>query len=141
MRVLLWHCRSLAYVDRRRANRPADVHREVPDPRTARFEDVMLAFTTIEDRDGLSAVREAAQAISTLTQQCFAREGCVLMPFAHLSSRLAAPDRARQLLADLCAAVNEQDCRVSLASFGFHKDLDLHFAALGHPGSVAFREF
>lgn len=141
MRLLIWHCKSLEYVDRRPANRPADVHQTPPRRHAASFDDVMLAFTTIERHDALPSVMDASEAIVSLTRQCEAQQGCVVMPFAHLSRDLAPPHDARSLLAALRSAIAEAGCPVDLASFGFHKDLSLNFAAIGHPGSVAFREF
>lgn len=140
MKLLAWHCESLRYKDERPSTRPPGIHPREPTKSNAEHEDVLLIFVSVEKGDTAVDAVTAASVAAELTTQNGARNGCVIMPFAHLSQKLAPPEDARDLLASLFEEVRSRGCEVTLASFGFHKLLELSMTALGHPGSVAYRE-
>ncbi len=140
MKLLAWHCESLCYQDERPSTRPPGIHLTTPTKSSAKYEDILLVFVSVETDDTTVDAMTAAGVAVKLTTQNGARNGCVIMPFAHLSQKLAAPDDARDLLASLSEEMRSRGCEVTLASFGFHKLLELSMTALGHPGSVAYRE-
>ncbi len=141
MRMLLWHCATIAYLDARPSNRPRGIHAEPPVKSRASFSDVVVAFATIEKGDTRACLEGAADAIAKLVADDVATGGALIMPFAHLSKALADGELARAMLREMTALVAERGCRVQESTFGFHKYLDLAFSAYAHPGSVAFREF
>jgi hypothetical protein len=141
MRMLLWHCAAIAYVDGRPSNRPPGVHTELPGKSRARFSDIVVAFATIEESDTRAYLEAGADAIAKLVEDDVATGGALVMPFAHLSKDLATGNLARGMLRELTTLVADRGCLVQEATFGFHKYLDLSFSAYAHPGSVAFREF
>jgi threonyl-tRNA synthetase len=140
VKLLAWHCDSLRYRDERESTRPAGIHTVSPERASAEHRDVVLIFVTVEDSDTPDHASRAAETAADLVRQNGAVNGCVIMPFAHLSRQLAPPDVARALLSEVEAEVRRHGCAATLTSFGFHKLLELSMKALGHPGSVAYRE-
>lgn len=140
MKLLAWHCDFLLYRDERESTRPAGIHTVTPERSSAEHRDVVLVFVTVEPADTPAHASGAAEAVAELVRQNGAINGCVIMPFAHLSQQLAPPDVARALLCEVEVGVRRRGCVVTLTSFGFHKLLELSMKALGHPGSVAYRE-
>lgn len=142
MKMLAWHCAEVAYQDVERATRPPAIPRDlVPLPSVVRsFRNVLLAMLTIEEGDTSLQAGYTAVAIVDLARQAGLRE-VLLLPFAHLSDRLASPHLARTLLASCRERVETSGLLVELASFGYHKDIEFRFRSVGHPGSVAYRHF
>jgi threonyl-tRNA synthetase len=140
VKLLAWHCDFLHYRDERASTRPAGIHAVAPERSRADHHDVMLVFVTVEPSDTPDHASRAAEVAAELVRQNGAGNGCVIMPFAHLSRQLAPPDVARALLGEVEAGIRRHGCAVTLTSFGFHKLLELSMKALGHPGSVAYRE-
>lgn len=139
MRLLIWHCRSLSYTDKRRSTRPP-----LPDslnpPAHESFQDVVAVMACIEATDSPDEVVAAATAIKQLADD-WSRRDVALVPFAHLSSDLASPARALKLLRDLARVGSDLGLSIRTTSFGYHKDFYIEVNAFGHPGSVAYREF
>jgi threonyl-tRNA synthetase len=131
----------MTYRDGRASTRPPRIHDVVPVKESGTFSDVLLVFVTVEAQDSLSTAALASDAVVALLDQNVASGGCVVMPFAHLSRNLAEPRLAERLVRAVADGVGAIGRSVALTSFGFHKSLDLHMSAFGHPGSVAFREF
>jgi threonyl-tRNA synthetase len=100
-----------------------------------------VTFVCVEQRDDKGTPAAALREISALADMIKPKNGIVIIPFAHLSSELADPQKARATVADLAELVGNELPRVSVASFGTHKDFYLEsMLAYGHAGSVAFRE-
>jgi len=140
VKLLAWHCDSLRYRDERESTRPAGIHSVTPERSSGDFYDVVLVFITVEPWDTSDHACRASEVVTELVRQNGAGNGCVIMPFAHLSRQLASPDVARALLREVEAGVQHEGGAATLTSFGFHKLLELSMKALGHPGSVAYRE-
>ena len=66
------------------------------------------------------------------------RDWVVLIPFAHLSNKLAQSQIAKNILGHLQSRV-EGSFKTLKAHFGSDKELLLHIA--GHPGNARYREF
>ena len=142
MRLLLWHCRQLNFKDVKPSTRPSNVHMSTPKASVGTFSNVVLCFACIEAEDVYETAAGASKAVADFASISSPKNGIVLMPFAHLSSHLAPPDKARTLLKTMADLLTESSAdQIALVSFGFHKDLLLRsMDAFGHPGSVAFRE-
>jgi threonyl-tRNA synthetase len=140
VKLLAWHCDFLRYRDERESTRPAGLHPVTPERLSGSFQDVVLVFITVEPSDTPDDACQASEIVTELVRQNGAANGCVIMPFAHLSRQLAAPDVARALLREVKTGVQHEGGAATLTSFGFHKLLELSMKALGHPGSVAYRE-
>src|SRR5438270_369925 len=104
MRLLAWHCRSVAYTDGRRSTRPVATD-AVGESFSAT--NVLLVFVTVEPGDRAQDLRIPARAVLELYGQLRPKCGVLLMPFAHLSSALAPPSEAKQTLASLGAEMRK----------------------------------
>jgi len=62
----------------------------------------------------------------------------ILLPFAHLSNRLADSGKSLKILVNL-ESLLKKDFNVIRSHFGSHKSLLLDI--YGHPGNVRYREF
>lgn len=140
MKLLVWHCSYLSYRDRRPSNRPAGVERFVAEAVEEKFTDTLVAFVCVEKDDTEDSAAGAIEEILKLSDQMMRRD-IVLVPFAHLSSQLMTDSgRAKEILEIISTGLDRAGLNTALTSFGFHKDFELHFAAMGHPAAVAFRE-
>jgi threonyl-tRNA synthetase len=137
MKLLVCHVAELSYSDVKRSNRPAELASDGDAPQVGEFADSVLAFVTVESDDDPDDASVMAREIERIVLDVGARP-IVLMPFAHLSNRLAKPEVARSLLrAVRDHLVGKYD--VTLVSFGYHKRLRLSIDIHGHAGSVAYR--
>jgi len=141
MRLLLWHCNDLEYADIEPSDRPQGIAAVQKQRKAGHFSNVLAAFVCAEEMDTHGEVDEAAVSILSMLKMLGLKTEVVVVPFAHLSSKLAPPQRATELLDDLVSLLKMRGVATNLASFGYHKEFSLHFRGLGHPGSVAFRSF
>lgn len=122
-----------------RASRPAGIEAYTGPPAEVRFEDVVLVFVCVETKDSAENVARAVGQILTFVQNCGLNKDLVIVPFGHLSARLAPPGQARKMLSQVRLLLSREGLVVSEVSFGFHKEFELSFKAFGHEGSVGFR--
>lgn len=140
MKLLLWHCERLSYVDGKPSTRPEGIHQVAPTPTSGSFNDLLVVFTTVESGDGEANIERATQEIQRMIKMIGERL-VLLMPFAHLSNDLAEEEQATGAIAEIARRLAQGHSEVVRASFGFHKeDFELSYVANGHPGSVAYRE-
>jgi threonyl-tRNA synthetase len=144
MKLLLWHCKYLRYVDGDASKRPRQSTQFVEPPRAEEFDDVVLALTCVEKGDTDASIRSAASSITEMAGRV-KRDRVVVVPFAHLTSADALEDRkeeARPVVDKLVAAAAAAgSLTVTSSSFGYNKEFELHFVAHDHFGSVCYREF
>ena len=104
------------------------------------FGDSLVAFISVEKRDepDVRAIAEkAAGEIEDIAGQ-LKETRIVLYPYAHLSSSLARPEKAREILEQMEGAVRARGLEVHRSPFGWYKAFDI--AAKGHPLSELSRE-
>jgi threonyl-tRNA synthetase len=140
MRLLMWHCRSLRSRDVKRSDRPQGIAAVASDPVTQTFSDVLAVFTCIESKDSEETVARAADEVRLIADDV----GCqdiVIVPFAHLSSDVMVDDpaRAKALVDEVGDAIAQLGFHMTMTSFGFHKEFELHFVAKEHELAVTFR--
>jgi hypothetical protein len=141
VRLLMWHCRGLAFSDERPSSRPLGIERDLAPPSSGEFADVLAVLVCVEEGDGYATITAAAKSVLALSQQ-IKRQEIVVVPFGHLSSRLMKPStEAARVIEELGIRLRARSKSVAVTSFGYHKHFELQLDVLGHPGSVAFREF
>ena len=114
--------------------------RDEPEPEEADFEDVVVVFTAVERGDvGARAhvIRRAVDAILEFSERVKC-SSIVLYPYAHLTTELARPGEALELLKELEEGTRRCGLSVMRAPFGYYKEFLLH--CKGHPLSEAFRD-
>ena len=114
--------------------------KDEPEPEEADFKDVIVVFTAVERGDVGAEAHTIEEAVSSILEfservKC---DSIVLYPYAHLTTELARPGEALELLRKLEKALKEHEIMVIRAPFGYYKEFLLH--CKGHPLSEAFRD-
>ena len=138
MRVLFLHVDYLEYEVKAKALRSIG---EIPESRRhGRVEEALVCFITAEKRDEVSpkaAAKAAADNIMDVATQVQTKR-VVLYPYAHLSSSLAEPGPAQEVLAALEAELQGHGYEVHASPFGYYKSFKI--SVKGHPLSELSRE-
>jgi len=126
MRALIWHVDEFSYWP---VGREGDVADEAPEgPRE--FRDAIVALVSVEAGDGPIEAEGMASEVADVARQV----GCdraVVYPYAHLSSELARPQVAMEILGSLAAGLSSRGLDVHKAPFGWTKSFQVRIK--GHP--------
>jgi threonyl-tRNA synthetase len=136
MRTLLIHADSFEYALQEKTK----MAEEWPeDKKSAHYDEVLVAFTTVEDRDSdVEAIsQQAADNIAEVVKSVKA-ERVVVYPYAHLSPDLADPTLAVTVLKALEKKLADKGIETHRAAFGWYKSFDI--SCKGHPLSELSRE-
>ncbi|UCE45449.1 MAG: threonine--tRNA ligase [Methanobacteriota archaeon] len=138
MRALLIHADKFEY-KARSATRMAE---ELPEeePKKHKSKEVLVVFSTIESKD--VEVESIAESASSDILDVFRKveaERIVLYPYAHLSSDLAGPDLAVDVLKATEKAISDAGVEVYRAPFGWYKSFEI--SCKGHPMSELSRDY
>src|SRR5438445_890897 len=138
MRILFLHVDYLEYEVKEKAIKGLpDLPKEA---RQGRAEEALVCFISAEKRDEanpIGAANAAAANIEDVAGQVRTRR-VVLYPSSPLSSSLASPDRAQELLAALENELRARGYDVTASPFGYYKSFKV--AVKGHPLSELSRE-
>ena len=138
MRVLFLHVDYLEYEVKEKALKGAP---DLPESmRRGRMEEALVCFLTAEKRDEANlagAAKAAAANVAEVAGQVHTKR-VVLYPYAHLSSSLAAPGPAQELIATLEKELVAGGFQVHASPFGYYKSFKI--AVKGHPLSELSRE-
>ena len=125
MRILLIHCKEFEYNAREKAVEGAEELDE--SNRKGKFENVLVAFTSVERedvKDPENIVEQASQEVLDVLQKVKA-ERVLLYPYAHLSSELAGASDATNILRKLHSRLIEKGVETHRAGFGWYKSFTL----------------
>lgn len=136
MKLLLIHSDQMRYS----VTKPIKQLAEETDKKEDMMEDCIVAFCTVESQDtkfldevlveALQIIKETAVSVKT--------DRVMIYPYAHLSSDLAKPSDAVDVLKTLEVRIKELDLEVKRSPFGWYKSFDLN--CKGHPLSELSRE-
>ena len=135
MKLLSLHCDYIKYEALKKALKTAELEKgqegkhEIKDP--------LVILTAVEKGDSLSSVKVYVDNIKDIASQVKAKK-IVLYPYAHLSSNLASPDIAVQVLQEAEKQLKAEKFEVTRAPFGYYKEFELK--CKGHPLSELSRE-
>lgn len=138
MRVLLIHADRFEY----EVKEPTKMAEPIPSehPKKHSFKEALVAFSTIEASDeDVAAIAEVASADIADVLAKVKAERLVLYPYAHLSSNLASPKLAVDVLKATEAALKARGIEVHRSPFGWYKGFEIR--CKGHPLSELSREF
>jgi threonyl-tRNA synthetase len=138
MRVLLIHADHFEY----EVKEPTKMAEPLPSehPKKHSFKEALVAFSTIEASDeDVAAIAEVASADFADVIAKVKAERLVLYPYAHLSSNLASPKLAVDVLKATEAALKARGIEVHRSPFGWYKGFEIR--CKGHPLSELSREF
>jgi threonyl-tRNA synthetase len=134
MRVLQLHAEFFEYepVSREIQEKYADqdVSRE-----TVRLQDLVVILVAVEEGDELAIVRAAAQDIKEYMRR-IKNNKLLIYPYSHLSSNLASPQQALEIM-NLMKEAMKEDIEVRRAPFGWTKSFSVKVKA--HPLAENFR--
>ncbi len=137
MKILTIHADFIEFEPKKKALKEAE---SVPKEKK-RVEECLVVFTAVEKRDeeNLSGVAERyVQEIKNVALQVSTKT-IVLYPYAHLSSDLAAPAKAEQVLKEAEKILAAAKYKVTRAPFGWYKSFTI--SCKGHPLAELSREF
>jgi len=103
-----------------------------------RFDDVVVLFTAVEDKDNENVVKEAVEDIKKSLKEIKANK-VLIYPFAHLSSNLAKPSEALKLLKGMDLELREEGIETHRAPFGWNKQFSIKIK--GHPLAERAKSF
>jgi len=138
MRVLLIHADRFEY----EIKEPTKMAEELPSghPKKYSFSEPLVSFSTIEASDeNPQAIAEVAAADLADVYSKVKAEMLVLYPYAHLSSNLAKPAQAIEVLKATESALKARGIPVHRSPFGWYKGFSI--SCKGHPLSELSREF
>ncbi len=129
MIILFIHASNFEFNVKERAIESA----EEPKISSLKVENALVCFTTVEKGDDSETVKLAVRNILDVLEKVKA-ESVVIYPYAHLSSNLAEPKVAINLLEELESSLNVKTFR---APFGWYKAFSI--SCYGHPLSELSR--
>lgn len=137
MKILTIHADFIEFEAKKKALKQAE---EVKEGKH-RVEECLVVFSAVQksDEENLSGVVDRyVHEINDIAAQVKVKN-IVLYPYAHLSSDLAAPAKAEQVLKDAEKKLLAEKFKVVRAPFGWYKSFTI--ACKGHPLSELSREF
>jgi len=124
MRILQLHCDNIEYSPIKKEISSA----EDIDPKSKRFEEIVVVFVAIEEGDDKTVASNAILQIKDSMKKIDCQK-LLLYPYAHLSSNLASPNTALLVLKEMESLAS--DLEVYRAPFGWTKSYKLQVK--GHP--------
>jgi threonyl-tRNA synthetase len=129
MKLLLIHSDYIEYEVKNKAIKtPEEIEKK-----TDRFDEALTVFTAIEKIDADSSDQAIKNAITEITKTAeqLKVKNIMLYPYAHLSSNLASPKQAQNLLIELEYELRQKDFNVKRSPFGWYKAFKI--SCKGHP--------
>ena len=136
MKLLLIHSDYIEYEVKDKAIKTP----EETKVKTDRFEEALTAFTAIEKVDEKSPKKAVIQAVDEIkkTAEQLKAKNIMLYPYAHLSSNLANPKKAQEILVEIEYELKQKNFNVKRSPFGWYKAFKI--SCKGHPLSELSRE-
>jgi len=108
--------------------------------KTDRLEEALTAFTAVEKIDEKSPDKAVTKAVSEIekTAEQLKVKNIMLYPYAHLSSDLANPRNAQEILVEIEYELKQKNFNVKRSPFGWYKAFKI--SCKGHPLSELSRE-
>ena len=137
MKLLLIHSDFIEYEVKDKAIKTPEETTKKKD----RLEEALTAFTAVEKVDEKSpkqAVKQAVDEIKKTAEQLKVKN-IMVYPYAHLSSNLASPKKAQEILIEIEYELKQKNFNVKRSPFGWYKAFSLY--CKGHPLAEAYREY
>ncbi|HIQ32811.1 MAG TPA: threonine--tRNA ligase [Methanothermococcus okinawensis] len=134
MRLLLIHADYLEFKATEKTKIAEDTNKL-----EGRMEECLTVFTAVERGDEVNPEVIVEKALSEITKiaKNLKVDNIVVYPYAHLSSDLASPEVAREILVEMEERLREMGYNVLRAPFGWYKSFKI--SCKGHPLSELSR--
>ncbi len=126
MKILLLHCDAVEYQPIKREIKTA----EEATTEKKRITETVLTLASVEKEDDSSVVDQAVDELINTSKQL----GCnsfVFYPYAHLSSNLAPPKEALEMIKEIERRTKNAGLSINHVPFGWNKSLSIQIK--GHP--------
>jgi len=136
MKLLLIHSDFIEYEVKDKAIKNPEETKVKAD----RLEEALTAFTAVEKVDEKSpkqAVKQTVEEITKTAEQLKVKN-IMLYPYAHLSSDLASPKKAQEILIEIEYELKQNNFNVKRSPFGWYKSFKI--SCKGHPLSELSRQ-
>ena len=136
MKLLLIHSDYIEYEVKDKAIK----NPEQTKTKSGRLEDALTAFTAVEKIDEKSPKKAVFQTVLEIekTAEQLKVKNIMLYPYAHLSSNLASPKTAQEILIEIEYELKNKHFNVKRSPFGWYKSFKI--SCKGHPLSELSRE-
>ncbi|MBU0761122.1 MAG: threonine--tRNA ligase [Nanoarchaeota archaeon] len=133
MKIITLHCDYIKFKALKAAiKNPEEVSKE-----EVQVKEPLVVLTAVEKGDSDKTISQLVEAVKKTGKEVEAKN-IVLYPYAHLSSNLAAPETALNILKE-SETLLKKDFKVTRAPFGYYKSFELK--CKGHPLSELSKEF
>jgi threonyl-tRNA synthetase len=129
MKLLLIHSDYIEYEVKNKAIKtPEEIEKK-----TDRFDEALTVFIAVEKIDEKSSDQAVNNALTEIikTAEQLKVKNIMLYPYAHLSSDLASPKQAQNILVELEYELRQKDFEVKRSPFGWYKAFKI--SCKGHP--------
>ncbi len=137
MKILTLHCDYIRFKAVKKAFKDAPEISE-DEKKQHEVKECLVVLTSIEQGDNEETVKQLVEAIEKTAKEV-KTENIVLYPYAHLSSNLAKPLVALELLQESEKELKKKFKHTIRAPFGYYKEFE--FKCKGHPLSELSKEF
>lgn len=136
MKLLLIHSDFIEYEVKDKAIKDPEETKNKGD----RLEEALTVFTAVEKVDEKSPSQAIKQAVDEIvkTVEQLKVKNIMLYPYAHLSSDLASPKKAQEILVEMEYELKQKNFNVKRSPFGWYKAFKI--SCKGHPLSELSRE-
>jgi threonyl-tRNA synthetase len=136
MKLLLIHSDYIEYQVKEKAIKTP----EETDLKTGRLEEALTVFTAVEKIDEKSSSQAIKQAVAEIVETAdkLKVKNIMLYPYAHLSSSLASPKKAQEILIEIEYELKQKNFNVKRSPFGWYKSFKI--SCKGHPLSELSKE-
>ena len=125
MRMLLIHSDYIKYEAKEKTK-----YAEEGVPLQNEMSECLVCFVSVESSDDMETVKSAKNEIMNVAENLNVKN-LVIYPYAHLSSDLAPPDKAVEILRKMEEIMKEEGYQVIRAPFGWYKSFEIK--CKGHP--------
>ncbi len=127
MRILQQH---LDFIEYEPIGKEISAAEDIPDKQKRRYEEIVALFVSVEPGDDDEVARKAVEGTRAFLEKLKVRR-IIIYPYAHLSSNLARPKDALEVLKTMERLANEAGLETYRAPFGWNKAFQIKVK--GHP--------
>lgn len=127
MRILQQH---LDFIEYEPIGKEISAAEEIPDKQKRRYEEIVALFVSVEPGDDEEVAKKAVEGVKAFLDKLKVRR-IIIYPYAHLSSNLARPKDALEVLRTMERLANQAGLETYRAPFGWNKAFQIKVK--GHP--------
>src|ERR1017187_271800 len=127
MRILQQH---LDFIEYEPIGKEISAAEEIPDKKKQRYEEIVALFVSVEPGDDGDVAKKAVEGTKSFLEKLKVKR-IIIYPYAHLSSSLARPKDALEVLKTMERYAKEAGLETYRAPFGWNKAFQIKVK--GHP--------